>query len=364
MKFHRLVVACLAVLPLFNCSAIASDARLWTKDCVGYLEISLPEKADVAATAFSQLLHPARTVYSEFEDGQVAPYSKYHYVGAMQVTHALSEEKIQRFLAEAKRTRAQYQADAESYKKNDANMPEAAYQEFNLPKGDGVAIRRFRYLYAAKTMNRHAFKWGMNAPDDRIPEFVQFMSKLLSTIALREDMTVPSGFGLCMPHLFIPIDGPDRYGHTIATTYRLKNHPDVTVMLEDASAKRPLESQDPAKLTALYKSNFFWTQDYRSYESIKNLLTMRGHNTIDFAGQKGVESMVSLIRKDKVTEDYGYSIVTQGDPDARNEKPELMFYVIRDARNADKRGMKPIDKEEFLKLAREIAASVKRRAMP
>lgn len=364
MKFHRLVVACLAVLPLFNCSAIASDARLWTKDCVGYLEISLPDKADVAATAFSQLLHPARTVYSEFEDGQVAPYSKYHYVGAMQVTHALSEEKIQRFLAEAKRTRAQYQADAESYKKNDANMPEAAYQEFNLPKGDGVAIRRFRYLYAAKTMNRHAFKWGMNAPDDRIPEFVQFMSKLLSTIALREDMTVPSGFGLCMPHLFIPIDGPDRYGHTIATTYRLKNHPDVTVMLEDASAKRPLESQDPAKLTALYKSNFFWTQDYRSYESIKNLLTMRGHNTIDFAGQKGVESMVSLIRKDKVTEDYGYSIVTQGDPDARNEKPELMFYVIRDARNADKRGMKPIDKEEFFKLAREIAASVKRRAMP
>ncbi|WP_288392233.1 T6SS immunity protein Tli4 family protein [uncultured Herbaspirillum sp.] len=364
MRIRTIAVICgISIFP-FSGNAAAVDKNEWTRDCVGYLEIRLPDKAEVAATAYDQLLHPTRTVYSEFEDGQVAPYSTYHYVGAMQVTRALSEEEIQRFLSEAKRTRAQYQADAESYQKIDANMPEAAYQEFNLPKDDGVAIRRFKYLYAARSMNRHAFKWGMNAPDDRVPEFVQFMNKLINTIALREDLTVPSGSGLCMPHLFIPIDGPDRYGHTIATTYRLKSHPDVTVMLEDASAKRPLESQDPAKLTAVYKSNFFWTQDYRSYDSIKNLLTLRRHNTIDFAGQKGVESMVSMIRKDKVTEDYGYLVVTQGDPDARNDKPELMFYVIRDAKNAEKRGMKPIGKDEFFKLAREIAASVKRRTVP
>ena len=167
-----------------------------------------------------------------------------------------------------------------------------------------------------------------------------------------------------MPYLFIPFDGRERYGHTIATTYRLQDHPDVTILLEDSTAKRPLESQDPAKLTASYKSNFFWTQDYRSYDSIKNLLTLRRYNPIDFAGQKGVESMVSMIRKDKVTQDYGYLVVTDGDPNAGTKKPELMLYVIRDAKNAEKRGMKPIGKDEFFKLAREIAASVKLRPSP
>ncbi len=364
MKRHGLAFLFAATFSLFNHGAVASETSQWSKDCVGHLEISLPDKADVAATAFDQLFRPLRTLTSEFDDGQPAPYSKYAYAGQMEITRGLSPEESKRFLSDVRKASSQLKEDADRYKKLDANAPEAEYEEYKLNAEDGLGVRRFKYLYAARSINFHAVSWGLNSPEDRIPEFVQFMKKLINAVEVREDFTVPSTPGLCLPHLFVPIEGPERYGHSVATTYRLKNHPDVTVLLEDTSARRPYPSQDPAKLTAVYKSNFFWTQDYRSYDSIKNLLTLRRHNTIEFAGQKGVESMVSMIRKDKATEDYGYLVVTDGDPNAGNQKPELMLYVIRDAKNAEKRGMKPIDKEEFFKLAREIAASVKRRAMP
>ncbi|WP_343742508.1 T6SS immunity protein Tli4 family protein [Herbaspirillum huttiense] len=364
MRLCLFSVLSVTVFMMCHGSALASDETPWSRDCVGHLEISLPEKADVAATAFEQLFQARRTLYSEFEDGQVAAYSKYEYAGTMEVTRRLSADENRRFLSDIRKTSMRLKEDAEGYRKLNADAPEAEYEEYKLHAEDGLGMRRFKYLYAAKSMGLHAVSWGLNSPDDRIPEFVQFMNKLINAVELRDNFTVPSAPGICMPHVFIPSDGAEIYGHSIATTYRLKSHPDVTVLLEDTSARRPYPSQDPAKLTAVYKSNFFWTQDYRSYDSIKNLLTLRRHNTIEFAGQKGVESMVSMIRKDKVTEDYGYLVVTDGDPNAGNQKPELMLYVIRDAKNAEKRGMKPIDKEEFFKLAREIAASVKRRAMP
>ena len=364
MRLCLFSVLSVTVFMMCHGAALASDETPWSRDCVGHLEISLPEKADVAATAFEQLFQARRTLYSEFEDGQVAAYSKYEYAGTMEVTRRLSADENRRFLSDIRKTRMRLKEDAEGYRKLNADAPEAEYEEYKLHAEDGLGMRRFKYLYAAKSMGLHAVSWGLNSPDDRIPEFVQFMNKLINAVELRDNFTEPAAPGLCMPHVFIPVDGAEIYGHSIATTYRLKSHPDVTVLLEDTSARRPYPSQDPAKLTAVYKSNFFWTQDYRSYDSIKNLLTLRRYNTIDFAGQKGVESMVSMIRKDKVTQDYGYLVVTDGDPNAGTKKPELMLYVIRDAKNAEKRGMEPIGKEEFFKLAREIADSVKLRPSP
>lgn len=104
--------------------ALASDETSWSRDCVGHLEISLPDKADVAATAFDQLFQPKRTLYSEFEDGQSAFYSKYGYAGQMEITRRLSSEENQRFLADVRKTVGQIKADADGYKKANADMPE------------------------------------------------------------------------------------------------------------------------------------------------------------------------------------------------------------------------------------------------
>ena len=349
---------------LVSDSVAADSSRLPEIDCVGGLLISLPSKADVAATVFNQLFEVRETLYSEFDDGQPAFYSKYLYAGVIQITRALSAAEMSRYMDFSDVMREKARQLAEKNRKYGVDDPEGSYEESLLSDRAGFGARRFNYFYAVKNVGQHAFKWNATPTEARIPEFSAFMASLLKQVKSRQNFTLPEQAGLCMPYLFIPFDGRERYGHTIATTYRLQDHPDVTILLEDSTAKRPLESQDPAKLTASYKSNFFWTQDYRSYDSIKNLLTLRRYNPIDFAGQKGVESMVSMIRKDKVTQDYGYLVVTDGDPNAGTKKPELMLYVIRDAKTSEKRGMKPIGKVEFFKLAREIAASVKLRPSP
>ena len=68
-----------------------------------------------------------------------------------------------------------------------------------------------------------------------------------------------------------------------------------------------------------------------------------------------------LVMRTDDTIDYGYLAVVRGDPQAKVDTPDLMLYVIRDAKNAVAKGKKPIDKDEVLKMAEAIAASVKHR---
>lgn len=56
-----------------------------------------------------------------------------------------------------------------------------------------------------------------------------------------------------------------------------------------------------------------------------------------------------------------YLAVVRGDPDAAEDTPDLMLYVIRDAANATKRGVTPIGRDQLLELARGIAASIRKR---
>ena len=66
------------------------------------------------------------------------------------------------------------------------------------------------------------------------------------------------------------------------------------------------------------------------------------------------------MRKDD-TVDYGYLVVTKGDPAAKEDTPDLMLYVVQDSKNAKAKGIAPMEKEAFLSMAQTIAASVKRR---
>lgn len=73
-----------------------------------------------------------------------------------------------------------------------------------------------------------------------------------------------------------------------------------------------------------------------------------------------MQTFVQFERKDG-TQDYGYLAVAPGDPEAKEDAPDLMLYVIRDAKNAKAKGIEPVSKEALLEMAQTIAASVKRR---
>lgn len=133
--------------------------------------------------------------------------------------------------------------------------------------------------------------------------------------------------------------------------------------------------------------DFFWGQRYRSLGEAKLI----SRNSNRFAGYESLNTFVELTRDDQIpgsasyeereralqraqrglppeeprptthSTDYGYLSVVRGDPDAKVDTPDLMFYVIRTAQNASAKGIEPVGKEEFLELAQTIAASVKRR---
>jgi len=86
------------------------------------------------------------------------------------------------------------------------------------------------------------------------------------------------------------------------------------------------------------------------------------YRNITLSGSKGVESFVSIVREDD-TVDYGYLVAARGDPDAKEDTPDLMLYVIQDSKNARAKGIEPIGKDAFLEMAQTIAASVKRRSI-
>jgi len=75
-----------------------------------------------------------------------------------------------------------------------------------------------------------------------------------------------------------------------------------------------------------------------------------------------MQTFVQFVRKDG-TQDFGYLAVAPGDPEAKQDAPDLTLYVIRDAKNAKTKGIEPMSQEALLDVARSIVASVKRRPL-
>jgi hypothetical protein len=200
----------------------------------------------------------------------------------------------------------------------------------------------------------------MSAGIDRRDAFTKDLNAFLLGVRPRSLLSVPAEKGICFPHLFVPDSGQNKIKRVVAATYRLKDHPDITIMVQDASASVVPEGKDPKKYTELYQSNYFWTQNYRPAVKTLNSLLNGSHNKIKLAGQDAVETMFRLVRENDI-EDFGYLVVSRGDPEATIDTPDLRVYVIRNADNAKKKGITPIPKNDFFAMAKSIAASVKHR---
>lgn len=184
--------------------------------------------------------------------------------------------------------------------------------------------------------------------------------KIASGIRSREIMTLPSEPGVCFPYAFI-IDRDESTFRSVATVYRLSDHPDVTIRLKDSSADpiEPPSLRRPETYSASYKLNDFWSQYAARVMSYKSVWFPAGRD-VSLAGYKGKADFVEITRSDGSL-DYGYTIAIRGNPDAVEDTPDLFFSVIRNAASAKAKNIEPLSKEELLKLAEAIAASVKRR---
>ena len=222
---------------------------------------------------------------------------------------------------------------------------------------NGVAWAFGDTHYAILRVGTNIVGWTASG-GDYIKEYYQI---ILTGLRPRPTFDVPKASGVCLPYIFVKDDGKNP--RHIGMTYRLKAHPDITIWLEDASPIIVGPHMNPEKFTAKGKAAFFWEQHQQILSGIKSLWPFgMAFRDTTMAGQKGVKTFVELTREDPAqTKDYGYLVSVRGDPEARDDKPDLMLYVIQDSINATQRGIKPLGKDEFLKMAETIAASVKRR---
>ena len=360
----KILFASFGLFSLVACSAQTPPLvpTNWKNECVGRMQLSLPDDADMSAYSFDRMeeryKQGSNRSYFTFPDGQDAEYTRLDYSVVAVVSHPLTPLQIEVLLTNARTNAARAKAYTISKKKGaDANA--LVFEEFSVAPLVGQAHRVNTTFEASFMLGNHVLLTRSSGRGDNaawIKDEHKPFDMLVKGIAPRAFGLLPKAPGVCMPYAFFQDDGLQ--SRAIAVTYRLKEHPDVTILLDDKSAVEAPSGQDPSKFTPEYKTEFFWRQQYQDPVSGRNLAN--GTGEIKFNNRKGIATFLELTRKDK-TIDYGYSVVANGDPNAKEDTPDLMMYVIRDAKNAIAKGKEPIGKDEFLKLAQTIAASVKHR---
>ena len=356
-------------LPLALAVATASGCRAqqpppdWSVDCVGRLSLNLPGPVEVGAMTSNQFIGNSDASVYSFADGQRAGYSRFLYGGLLAITHPLSAQEIKETALQFKSSMARVGAQIASGETDSVDGTKLRLHGLTLPAPatgwQTVSANHFS-MTAYLPVGNVAIKWRISAATERSPAYRKDLEAFLFGVRPRPILTVPAENGVCLPNVFVQDSGRANVTRIVATTYRLREHPDVTIMVEDATATAVPDGRDPKLYSAVYKSNFFWTQRYRTaVKSLKSLLN-RKHNKIKLARQDAVETMFQLERENG-TEDFGYLVISRGDPDAAVDTPDIMLYVIRDADNAKKKGFTPVPKDEFFAMAKSIAASVQRR---
>lgn len=354
-------VALLAAVSLYGCHANEVPEN-WKADCVGRMQLSFPGEVEVAAHT-AAMLEKEYKIGSiqprfEFADGQYSGgWSRLHYLGSVYPSHPLTDDEKERLVNAARQAESRTRDWARKNKK-DRDGQTVVYEELDTKPFVGVAGRLNAAYDASLFVGDSLFWISLSGADKTWADQRKVVNDLLAGLASRPVGRIPSKPGICMPYVFVEDHGrPPRY---VAMTYRLREHPDVTIMFEDRNAVEVDPKANPAVYDPESISDDFWSR----YDDIYRK-SLRGVWNIPYKrakldNSKGVESFVKIVRKDD-TVDYGYLVVTKGDPAAKEDTPDLMLYVVQDSKNAKAKGIAPMEKEAFLSMAQTIAASVKRR---
>jgi hypothetical protein len=373
-KLRALLLPVLLCHAVSACSANQTRAE-WKADCVGRMQLGFPSDVDVAATTIKDrevYRDPPRSSFIDDEHSLLGNHLG--FLGGIEVIHGLTEQQIDNHFLNEKE-------DKDFFREN-ARKPQNIEEPFvDLPVKNkiGYAFQAQNMLYLNLRLKDHIFIW--NGYSNLTAEKKQHDYEVIINGARQRDMyETPNLQGVCLPYSFIQDDGLTE--RKIGMAYRLKSHPDITVWLEDSSAaeydiateegKRHSKQAEPAS-----RMNDFWSQ-YESPEEtqVNTIWNVPNHlHSVKLDGREGKASFVEITHLEKPvkttfhgkseyrpkTIDYGYLAIVRGDAKAKQDTPDLRFYVIRNAESAIKKGIKPLDKDEFLKLAEEIAATVKHR---
>jgi hypothetical protein len=333
------------------------DASNWKTDCVGSMQIRLPDNADVSAHSISTLLSNIEISRAwsptTFLDGQEDGYASFCMHGCFLISHPTTEENLKKVVAITKKVRQTAKNNINEWFPNKINQDNRLIY-IDDPAHNILGWHTKNSYFILKTIGSSAMTWSVSANNNAEAQSSKIFLESLMQAEPRNFGTSPAKNGLCLPYTFIPTDNQQE--RHISSTYRLESHPDITIWLKDNGNPPSLANQAPDEPTTQEDNQRFWNIIYQDRKKYRSLFL----RDAKIAGMNGKLSVMELIREDG-TLDYGYFASAHDDASQDNATTNLQLFVIRNAKNAIAKGIEPIGKNEFLKMAQTIAASVKKR---
>lgn len=368
-----------------------ATTQIWQNECIGYYQLSLPDNLEVALYPLDLIINPRKDPswekntfsqrylfpkisfgedrYQNNKDSVQAQFSAFYYGNYDIVVSSENESTIdllnyERQFKERTETHVQDYWDVRNY---ELTLKLPVLSEYDAKKSLAYSIDNYKNSFSAtdsggyslfiKDDNRlYIFKKSNEAQslDKQLKTSKPEIVSLLKRFQPRKLYEVPAEQGFCLPYGFIARDS----GHeprNMGVTYRLKNHPDVSIFFQDFGPNPgPGERRPDPNMSAKDYVTYFWNTRYgHSFREIK--LYGEGVSYPEIDKRNAVAAFAKFTRFSKEI-DYGYVAFVKG---TTPDEPDLLFYVMRDSRQAADNS--PMDKDELKKMAEHIVSTIKRR---
>ena len=358
---------------LFSYSCLVwAGSTTWKHECIGYYQLQLPDDIEVG-------ISPAKRIYTEDFGGIDSIFGEYHQLRSQgkNVSSPYSHFYYENYLIMVSEDGFEGLTEYKERVANNLSNNDSTYRMKKYSTDVFFLSYEFSHsLYINKEHRLYQFMkgggrefppLGVNKKNLNLNNESDVLS-LLERFRTRKLYEIPSEKGFCLPYGFIANDSgaEDR---DIAVTYRMKNHPDVMIVFQDASYQLPYRVPLNTDLTPMKDydakdyAKWLWNKVYMIYPGKRELLSSgwfgSGWFSVEMDGRKGSGSFLQVTRKDG-KKDYGYLAFVRADPQNSTQKPDLQVYVSSYSFLVTKEHPQ-ISPDELKALAEHIISSVKRR---
>jgi hypothetical protein len=343
----------------FSGSACAETVK---RECAGRMQIDFPGEVDVAGYSLSRFLseievHGGQPRF-QFADGQEAGWSGLGYTGMAYMSNEVSEDEYQSISRKIEQRRKNDKEAARENRRADGTTLKFQPIEIGTHTGAAWRVSEFHTIFI-KLRNR-VFFWDVGGEEADSQRNMDVAATILKGIEYRAPNEVPSGSGVCLPFAFIKDNGSNL--HLVASTFRLKAHPDVTVVLEDGRLAKPVTEGRRGIVDPEQEIADVWEQlRYSSaVRKVEPLWKVRGVKPVTLAGKPALASFVKITRLDHSV-GYGFFVLGYEKSRAEHDSATRKLYMKSEPSKAISRKIDPISEAEFLEMALAITKSVKHR---
>ena len=349
----------------------------WKTECVGYFQVSVPGEIDVGIARGGP--DPSKLRHA-LDAGRYEFYEDSNYLGGW--IHTSSQLPESSFL-KIKEQKENLMEDLKLRMKTD---PSINILEYSNSDSINYFYKSGKYNIGAVFIYESGRIYAYQKPiEESEPDEAKARSDymyVLRNFRARALYELPTEQGVCVPYGFVKDDRPQK--RSMGTIMRLKDHPDVKILFRDQSALFNENFKKEENASVEQELRAFWER--ASWGGVKyQALGFRKFPSVQIGGYKGQSTFVEITRPTRSSKyecswddqyfskaekkaagclpqtlDYGYIAYVKGDPDAKEDTPNLLLYVMQNSEDAPD-GKPTIGKDELKKMADTIAASIKRR---